>query len=83
VPNDPIAGKLQLETLGSGGAKRSGHKKAVVGIARRLSVIMLVVLRDGTLFDPGNPEPAARAPKSTSPRHDEGKVTSRPKRAVV
>lgn len=36
-------------------ARRAGHRKAVVAVARRLSVVMLAMWRDGTFFEPGTP----------------------------
>ncbi|MBL8544298.1 MAG: IS110 family transposase [Hyphomonadaceae bacterium] len=50
-------------------AKRAGHRKAVVAVARRLSVVMLAMWRDGTFFEPGEAEPAPRRPrKAAAPR---------------
>lgn len=58
-----------LKRWGQAIAKRAGHKKAVVAVARRLSVIMLAMWRDGTFFEPGEPKAAARRPrKPAAPR---------------
>jgi transposase len=72
-----------LKRWGQAIAKRAGHRKAVVAVARRLSVIMLAMWRDGTLFEPGNPAPAARRSRKTAaPRRVTGtKALSGPKAA--
>ena len=49
-------------------AKRAGHKKAVVAVARRLSVIMLAMWRDGTYFEPGEQAPTRKTRKTAVPR---------------
>lgn len=51
-----------LKRWGQAIAKRAGHKKAVTAVARRLSVIMLAMWRDGTFFEPGEETPAAKRP---------------------
>lgn len=57
-----------LKRWGQAVAKRAGHKKAVVAVARRLSVIMLAMWRDGTLFDPGPAAAPRRARPAAKPR---------------
>jgi transposase len=49
-----------LKRWGLAIAKRAGHKKAVTAVARRLSVIMLAMWRDGTFFEPGEETPPAK-----------------------
>lgn len=51
-----------LKRWGQQIAKRAGHKKAVTAVARRLSVIMLAMWRDGTFFEPGEEAPPAKRP---------------------
>ncbi len=58
-----------LKRWGQQIAKRAGHKKAVTAVARRLSVIMLAMWRDGTFFEPGEGAAPARRPrKAAAPR---------------
>lgn len=57
-----------LKRWGQAIAKRAGHKKAVVAVARRLSVIMLAMWRDGTFFEPGASEAPARRQKNGGSR---------------
>lgn len=51
-----------LKRWGQAIAKRAGHKKAVTAVARRLSVIMLAMWRDGTFFETGEDTPPAKRP---------------------
>lgn len=57
-----------LKRWGQAIAKRAGHKKAVTAVARRLSVIMLAMWRDGTFFEPGDEAPTAKRPGKTTQR---------------
>jgi transposase len=60
--------RCSLKSWGQGIARRAGHQKAVVAVARRLSVIMLAMWRDGTFFEPGETAPPSKGPGATPQR---------------
>ena len=72
-----------LKRWGQAIAKRAGHKKAVVAVARRLSVIMLAMWRDGTFFDPGVDAASVRRSKTTGSRKPAGKRAMAPRKRLA
>lgn len=58
-------GKCALKTWGQKLLKAKGHHKAAVAVARRLSMVMWAMWRDGTFFETEAAPPKA-APKSPS-----------------
>ncbi len=76
--------QCDLKRWGQRVARRRGSRKAIVAVARRLSVIMLAMWRDGTFFEPGDTSaPPPRKARKTAPRALPGgaKRLPAPKRA--
>jgi transposase len=67
-----------IKSWGQKIARRAGHRKAVVAVARRLSVVMLAMWRDGTFFEPRTPT-APTKPSASRRRTSARQLTPTPK----